>query len=642
MFVDDIRLNNQYFAITIRSSAARRKLKDIICPALDPQYRLIRAADIPGIKHLADSSIPILAEENLGYIGEPVAILAGPDAVKLEELAAEIIVEIEDAPPADATPPVPADAAGPAADDSVKPPVFSPVEPEAEIAVQIMRSIDASTKTPSAHKEKPLDAGSPTENSDTPDTQPEPCPPVITGAYRTAIQEHWYSEPHGALAKPTDKGIVVYTATQWPDHVKRSVAAALSLSIEDVSLETADTGLHFDGKIWYPSLVTVHAALAAFIIKQPVKLMLTREEDFRFSPKRPETVIEFSTRLNPDGEAAETDIKVRAGFGAGSFFANEMLDNIATAAAGCYKLGNIKLSADAVLTNLPPAGPFAGFGTAQGVFALERHIAKIADLLGLDCGEWRNQHYNEKKTPVDEILKLSENLIAHSDYRRKWAAYELLRDQEKMTGKKMNPRRGVGITTVVYEDAKPSVVLEDAARVKHPEAGARPPLASAVIELEIDNIDFSAKIRGLWMSVCTGILSDKRTMRRKLLQNIVCALGWTVFEKLDYKDGKIDEKDYFNYNLPAQSAIPRIHISLSERGSEENNPEVICELPYCVIPAAYLQALTQACNHHFESIPVFSRDIWSVLNENEQESAQPAAQSAEQSAARLASGEKEE
>jgi CO/xanthine dehydrogenase Mo-binding subunit len=638
LFVDDIRLDNQYFAISIRSQAAGCKLKDIICPALDSQYRLIRAADIPGIKNLADSSIPVLAEENLGYIGEPVAILVGPDAVKLEELAAEIIVELEDAPP-----PVPeASDASSNGNDSVKPPVFSLTEPEAEIAVQIMRNIDASIPPP-AHKEKPLDAASPAEDADAPDTPPEPEPPVITGTYRSAIQEHWYSEPHGALANPTDSGIAVYTATQWPDHVKRSVAAALSLSEEDVSLETADTGLHFDGKIWYPSLIAVHAALAAFIMKQPVKLMLTREEDFRFSPKRTETVIEFSTRLNPDGEPAETDIKVRAGFGAGSFFANEMLDNIAKAAAGYYKLGNIKLSADAVLTNLPPAGPFAGFGTAQGVFALERHIAKIADAQGLDCGEWRNQHYNEKKAPVDEIVKLSENLITHSDYRRKWAAYELLRDQEKMTGKKMNPRRGVGITTVIYEDVKPSFVAEDAARVNHPEAGARPPIASAIIELEIDNIDFSAKIRSLWMSVCTGILNDKRTMRRKLLQNIVCALGWTAFEKLDYKDGKIDETDYFHYNLPVQSAIPRIHISLSERGSEENNPEVICELPYCVIPAAYLQALTQACNHHFESIPVFSRDIWSVLNENEQESApHEAAQSAEQDAARPASGEKEE
>jgi CO/xanthine dehydrogenase Mo-binding subunit len=631
LFVDDIRLSNQYFAITIRSPAARRKLKGISCPALDSQYRLIRAADIPGNKYLADSLVPVLAEENLSYIGEPVAILAGPDAVKLEELAAEIIVETED---------------DSAADDSVKPPVFSLTEPEAEIAVQIMRSIDASIKTSSTNKEKPLDnsesargagnlpSGSPAEDTKALDTPPEPEPPLITGTYKTAIQEHWYSEPHGALANPADKGIVIYTATQCPAHVKRSVAAALSLPVEDVSLELADTGLHFDGKIWYPSLVAVHAAITAFIMKQPVKLMLTREEDFRFSPKRPETIIEFSTRLNPDGEPAETEIKVRANFGTDSFFTNEMLDNIAKAAAGSYKLGNIKLSADAALTNLPSASPFAGFGAAQGAFALERHIAKIADVLGLDCWEWRRQHYNEKKTSVDEIVKLSENLIAHSDYRRKWSAYELLRNQEKITGNKMNPRRGIGITTVIYEDCKPPLVLGDAARLNQSEANAPPPFASAIIELEIDNIDFSANIRGVWMSVCAGILNDKRTMRRKLLQNIICALGWTTSEKLGYTDGKISENDYFSYNLPASSAIPRIHISLSERDNKEYNPEAIYELPYCVIPAAYLQALTQACNHHFESIPVVSRDIWIALRENEQESAQ--------SAARLAAGEKEE
>ena len=83
LFVDDISLENQYLAVTVRSPSANCLLKDIDCPPLDNQYRLIRAADIPGENRLAGSAVPLLASERLCYIGEPVAILVGPDRDKL-------------------------------------------------------------------------------------------------------------------------------------------------------------------------------------------------------------------------------------------------------------------------------------------------------------------------------------------------------------------------------------------------------------------------------------------------------------------------------------------------------------------------------------------------------------------------------
>ncbi|MDR2658626.1 MAG: molybdopterin-dependent oxidoreductase [Spirochaetaceae bacterium] len=601
MFVDDINLKNQYYALTIRSQTARRRIKEINCPPLEAGYRLIRAEDIPGSKQLFGSSIPALADDELHYIGEPVAIIVGPDILKLEELAGQIVIETE---------------------DLQNQPVFTIDDTTAEITAQIMLDFDASVKNTATPKEKQADMavklkpeeaaaaidGASVDNGAA-DAPPEPD--IVTGSYRTGIQEHWYSEPHGALAVLVDEGIKVHTATQWPEHVTQSVAAALAMPPEAVSLETAELGLHLDGKIWYPSLIAVHAALAAFITKKPVKLILTREEDFRFSPKRPETMIEFSTKLGPNGEPCETEIKIRASFGAGGFFEHEMLDNISKAAAGYYKLGHIKLSAEAVLANLPPACPFAGFGAALGAFALERHAAKIADALGIGGEEWRAAHYNEKKIPADEIIKLSENLITHSDYKRKRAVYELLRRRGKTAREKMLSMRGIGITTVLYTGKRP--VLSNKIPPDYETPSNSPPLAASIVELEIDKVDFSAKIRGVWMSVCTGRLDDKQAMRRKLLQNIICALGWTAFEKLEYKDGQIDESAYFNYRIPPPSAIPRINIFLSERGSKEEYPEVISGLPYCVIPAAYLQALTQACDHHFESIPVFSRDIWELL-----------------------------
>ncbi|MDR2802988.1 MAG: molybdopterin-dependent oxidoreductase, partial [Treponema sp.] len=272
MFVDDINLNHQYFALTIRSHVANRRLKDIHCPALDSHYKLIRAADIPGPNQLVNSSVPILAADRLCYIGEPVAIITGPNNAKLEEIASKIIIETELYDSDEESP--------------RNSPVFSITSANVEITAQIMLDMETPLKNVSVQKEKNPAGNEPaapysseneadfseTSESEEANIQLKNEDVFVTGRYRTGIQEHWYSEPHGALAETSNDGITVHTATQWPDHVKQSVASALCMPASAVSVELAGIGLHFDGKLWYPSLIAVHAALAAVIIKRPVKL----------------------------------------------------------------------------------------------------------------------------------------------------------------------------------------------------------------------------------------------------------------------------------------------------------------------------------------------------------------------------------
>ncbi|MDR1256785.1 MAG: molybdopterin-dependent oxidoreductase, partial [Spirochaetaceae bacterium] len=317
----------------------------------------------------------------------------------------------------------------------------------------------------------------------------------------------------------------------------------------------------------------------------------------------------------------ETAVNIRAGFGADGFFVSEMLGVMARAAAGQYRLGKITVNARALKTSLPPAGPFAGFGTAEAAFALERHVSKIADTLRAEGAEWRAHHYNEKKIPADEAENLTAELAARSDYWRKRAAYELLRREREESGVKISPMRGIGLAVFAHTEGRQRYHIDDSGAITlapsktDAESRRRCPLAAAVIELEIDGIDFSANIRGIWMSVRAGKLGDEGAARRGLLQNIVCALGWTHSERLRYEEGRIEESRYFDYGLPRPSTLPAVNINLSayDGDCEEDGLEAVNELPYCVIPAAYLQALAQACGHHFEAIPVNSFDIWQAV-----------------------------
>ncbi|MDR2052888.1 MAG: xanthine dehydrogenase family protein molybdopterin-binding subunit, partial [Treponema sp.] len=338
-FVDDIKLPESLWGITIRSPVASGRLVSVDCPGLPDAYTLIRAADIPGKNYLDELGAPVLASSVLSYTGEPVALLFGPERSLVESLAAGCRVNAEPAEPRfgcrDFT--------------------------EEQIACRRDISIGETDK---AFKE---------------------AAHVIEGVYRTGVQEHWYSEPLGAQAEWIDDGVQaglrVITATQWPFQVRRCVAETLNVAAGAVIVSPARIGVHLDGKIWYPALLACHAALGACVTKRPVKLMFSRREDFFYSPKRTPVEIRIRSAVGEKGRLLASEITAVADMGAYGVFADEILDQCCLGSLGIYKQHCVKINGRAVNTNIPPTGAFAGFGLAQGFFAMERQAALITDTL---------------------------------------------------------------------------------------------------------------------------------------------------------------------------------------------------------------------------------------------------------------------
>ena len=224
-FLEDIFPKNLLYAVTIRSPVPSGIIKLIQIPKLPNNYTLITARDIPGENRLEDTDIPILADVNLSYAGEPAALLIGPDKTKLEELALMCKIIFDE-----------------------NKPVFT---------------CEEDSKAPAAVRE--LQIG---------DTQGAflKSGKIIANSYSTGVQDHWYAEPVGAVTmyriddkdkekekekkdqkgKKTDSTLIVKTATQWPYHVKRSVAKALGIDPAGVCVEPTSLNIHMDGKLWYP------------------------------------------------------------------------------------------------------------------------------------------------------------------------------------------------------------------------------------------------------------------------------------------------------------------------------------------------------------------------------------------------------
>ncbi|MDR2864130.1 MAG: xanthine dehydrogenase family protein molybdopterin-binding subunit [Spirochaetaceae bacterium] len=580
MFVDDIPAQNAYFAFIIRSPKAKGTLKSINSPPLGFGYRLLKAQDIPGKNLLYGSDMPILAHEKISYIGEPVGLLVGPDKIKLAEYAHACTVEIE--------------------------------EEEACL------SLAQSTVFFSEHEEE------------------YGCPPkasgdiVVEGTYETGIQEHWYSEPHGAIAEISAKGqseaLYIKTASQSLEHVKNTVMDFLDLKAGQVFIANADLGIHLDGKTWYPSVIAALASLAAFITKKQVKLQLTREEDYLFSPKRTPSIIHIKSLLSSEGQMIETEVTMKIGFGAYAVQSEKILENAQDAFYGIYKTGKLNIKRTAVGYNVPPTGPFAGFGSSCASFALERHITKICDTFKEEGSLWRiarlqaklrsrfqsdekdnsagNTQNNTGNMPSNDILRA---VTEKSGYKRKWAAYELLRHTGSKETERILPQRGIGLALALAENNEEESQNHEKARHN--------PIAAAVIEVEIDRINYDATIRGIWIYITSSPLNDKVRAKYILRRSLIAALGWTSTEKIKFEDGKIVPAFCALYQLVSTHETPPIFVEfIEEDDKEEQDDHALESLPFSVIPAAYTQAISQAVNHHFERIPIIGQDLWRVIN----------------------------
>jgi CO/xanthine dehydrogenase Mo-binding subunit len=135
--------------------------------------------------------------------------------------------------------------------------------------------------------------------------------------------------------------------------------------------------------------------------------------------------------------------------------------------------------------------------------------------------------------------------------------------------------------------------------------------ASAVVDVAIDPVEYIPKIRGVWLGVDGGKIISQDNARRSLKASVVQALGWTYREQINYVRGIIPTEQFQNFDIPKPSEIPPIAIDFIWNNSDD--PKGIGDLPFTCVPAAYLQAVSQALEHNFESVPLKSLDIWYAL-----------------------------
>ncbi len=210
------------------------------------------------------------------------------------------------------------------------------------------------------------------------------CDFILEGRADTGGQEHLYLETQGALAWPEEQGgVKLISSTQSPTTVQRSVARVLGLPMHKIEVDVLRLGGAFGGKEDQATAWAALAALAAFRLNKPVKLVLRRQEDMRWTGKRHPYSSDYKIGLTREGKILAWEVTYYQNAGAAADLSPAILDRTLFHATNCYAIPNVLATGLCCRTNLPPNTAFRGFGGPQAMFVIESAIDQAAQRLGL-------------------------------------------------------------------------------------------------------------------------------------------------------------------------------------------------------------------------------------------------------------------
>jgi CO/xanthine dehydrogenase Mo-binding subunit len=418
-YVDDMVLPDMLHGATVRSRIPRGEIKTITFgPGIDwNEFVIVTPADIPGKNCIAliEDDQPCLADGIVNHPEEPILLLAHHDRHLLPKAVEAVSVEYE---------PLPA--------------VFR--MEESETSQQIIWGTDNTFKTYLIEKG---DVDAVWQNADH----------IVEAEYTTGAQEQLYIENNGMIAAfDPQLGLTVWGSLQCPYYIHKALMKLCNLPADRVRVVQMETGGAFGGKEEYPSMIAAHAALLAMKSGKPVKIIYDRMEDMAATTKRHPSRTRHRTAVSKDGRILAGEIDFTIDGGAYKTLSPVVLSRGAIHAGGAYYWPNIRIRAKAVATNMPPHGAFRGFGAPQSLFALERHMDRVAQVVGLSPVEIRRRNFLKpgQATTTSQTVKEQIDLGKLLDRALELSDYHIKKERFARDNQHSAHKKGMGIAAFLH------------------------------------------------------------------------------------------------------------------------------------------------------------------------------------------------
>ena len=374
MYIEDIKLPGMLYGKILRSPYAHARIIGIDtsrAEKLSGVKGVITGREVSGQRYgvlLRDQEV--LPTDKVRYIGEKVAAVAAATPEIAEEAIAFIKVEYDELPavfdPLAAMKP-----AGPVLHEGL-----NSYQPGGIFGVVDPSTLKGNICGYAIHQRGDIEQG--LAESDL----------IIENTYTTPFVHQAYLEPHGAIAQvEPDGGITVWTSTQGTFVTRAMLNQIFNLPLNRIRVIPTAIGGGFGGKAI--PLVEHICILLAQKTNHPVKIIMTRKEEFIDSTPRHPATITLETGVTRDGTLAALRSKVIMDSGAYAHMGPSTATRAALITQGPYRIPHIKLEGYCVYTNKVGGGAFRAPGFPQATFAIESQIDIIAEQVGIDPLEIR-------------------------------------------------------------------------------------------------------------------------------------------------------------------------------------------------------------------------------------------------------------
>ncbi len=212
---------------------------------------------------------------------------------------------------------------------------------------------------------------------------------IVEDTYYSPHIQHSPLETHAAIALYDREGrLTIWASSQSPFAMRKILSHSLGWPMSRIRVIGPYVGGGFGGKAG----LNVEATLVPLAIKArgcPIKLVCTREEEFRDTFVRQGMQCRIKTGVRRDGRIVAQEIEMYWDGGAYTEYGVNVIRAAGYSSAGVYDIPNMKTDSYCVYTNRPVGGPLRGFGHGENHWAIEQHMDQVAHRLGMDPVEFR-------------------------------------------------------------------------------------------------------------------------------------------------------------------------------------------------------------------------------------------------------------
>lgn len=353
-------------------------------------------------------------------------------------------------------------------------------------------------------------------------------------------------EPRAGVAQWEGSKLTVWAGTQRPFGVQEDLADVFQMPKQNIRVIQPDTGSGYGGK--HTGEAGMEAARLAKEAGKPVKVVWTREEEFTWAYFRPAGVIDVKAGADKNGMLTSWEFHNYNSGGSG-------IDTP-------YEVKNTLIQfhpSDSPLRQ----GSYRGLAATANNFARESIMDDLAAELKIDPLEFRLKNLSEKR--MIDVLEAAAKAFG-------WGA---------------KPEKDHGFGIACGEE-KGSYV-------------------AACAEIVFDRNENDVRVlRAAVAFECGGIINPNH-LENQIMGSIIQGLGGALFERIDFKDGKILNPKLSAYRVPRFGDVPKLDIVMLNR--KDLAPAGAGETPIIGIAPAVRNAIANATGKRLYTLPLVPQGL---------------------------------